>query len=131
VDVSETLIRHLVNPAGSKPVYVVSDLCFNLMRDPPTCPDRLSHEEQQELGVRLQDLGEIVFRRDDGPGPSPDELFQEIVLGPIVDEPGGLRVEGGTVCGGICGSGAVYVLEATDGGYEVTGTDDTYGRWVA
>ena len=131
LDVYETLIRHLANPAGPKPIYVLSDLCFNLMKDEPSCSDRLSHEEQEELGTRLKDLGDVVFRRDDEPGPSPDKLFQEIVLGPIVDKPDGLRVEGGTICGSTCGSGAVYILEAIHDGYAVTGTDDTYGTWVA
>jgi hypothetical protein len=81
--------------------------------------------------VRLQDLGDIVFRRDDEPGPSPEEPFQEILLGPIVERPDGLRVEGGSVCGGLCGTGAVYMLVVTEGGYEVTGTNDTYGSWIA
>ena len=87
-------------------------------------------EEQQELGVRLQDLGDIVFRRDDEPGPSPEEPFQEILLGPIVERPDGLRVEG--LClRRLCGTGAVYMLVVTEGGYEVTGTNDTYGSWIA
>ena len=95
------------------------------------CPDHLSSEEQQELTVRLQDLGDIVFRSHDDPGLSFDELFQEILLGPIVEKPDGLRVEGGSVCGGPCGTGPVYVLEATEDGYEVTGRDDQYGTWIA
>jgi hypothetical protein len=79
----------------------------------------------------LQDLGGVVFRSDDDPGPSPDDVFQGILLGPTVEKPDGLRVEGGSVCGGLCGSGAVYVLEATEDGYEVTGKDDAYGSWIA
>lgn len=130
VDVYEILIRRLADPEGSQPIYVVSDLCFNLMQAELTCPDDLSRDEQQELAARLQDLGDIVFRRNDEPRPSPEEPFQEILLGPIVERPDGLRVEGGAVCGILCGTGAVYVLVETDGGYEVTGTDDTFGSWI-
>jgi hypothetical protein len=130
--VYETLIRYLVDPEGSQPIYVLSDLCFQLMKsDDVNCPEHLSSEEQQELTVRLQDLGDIVFRSHDDPGPSPDEVFQEILLGPIVEKPDGLRVEGGSVCGGLCGTGSVYVLEATEDGYQVTGKDDQYGTWIA
>jgi hypothetical protein len=131
IDVYEALVRHLADPRGPKPIYVVSDLCFELMRGEQRCPDHLSRDEEQELGARLRDLGDIVFRRDDEPGPSPEESFQQILLSPIVDKPDGLRVEGGVVCGGLCGSGSVYVLEETEDGYEVTGTDDTYGSWIS
>jgi hypothetical protein len=131
LDVYEVLIRHLVNPRGTHPLYVLTDVCFGLMRGEPRCPDDLTSEDQQELGEALQDLGEIVFRSMDDPGPSPDEFFQQISLGPIVERPTGLRVEGGNVCGGVCGSGAVYVVVATESGYEVRGTDKAYGSWVA
>ena len=81
--------------------------------------------------MRLQDLGDIVFLRRDEPGPSPDEPFQEILLGPIVESPDALRVDGGSLCGGLCGTGAVYMLVETEDGYRVTGTDNTYGLWMA
>jgi hypothetical protein len=48
-----------------------------------------------------------VFLPNDEPGPPPDEPFQEILVGPIVERSDGLRVEGESVCGGVCGSGAV------------------------
>jgi hypothetical protein len=78
----------------------------------------------------MRDLGEIVFLSDDDPGP-PDEPFQEILVSPIVEQPDGLRVEGGSVCGALCGSGAVYIVVATEDGYKVSGTDDAYGSWIA
>ncbi len=131
VDAYEVLIRHLADPAGPAPIYVLTDLCFQLIEPQSTCPDRLSLEEEQELRARLQDLGEIVFIPTDDPGPSPEDSFQEILLSPIVETAGGLRVEGGSVCGGLCGSGAVYRLVATEEGYVVKGTDDTYGSWVS
>jgi len=130
VEVYETLIRHLADPEGSQPIYVLSDLCAQLMEPEVTCSDRLSREEQEELGMRLRDLGDIVFRAEDDPAFA-DEPFQEILLGPIVEKPDGLRVEGGSVCGGLCGSGAVYVLVATHDGYQVMGTDDSYGSWIS
>jgi hypothetical protein len=131
VDVYEALIRHLVNPDGTQPIYVPSDLCYQLMKERVTCPDRLTGEERSELKARLQDLGEIVFLPDKDVGTPLEEPFQEILLGPIVEAADGLRVEGGSVCGSVCGNGAVYVVAATEDGYKVTGTDDMYGAWVA
>ena len=72
-----------------------------------------------------------MFRSMDDPGLPPDGQFQEVLLGPIVDRPSGLRVEGGNVCGGLCGHGAVYIVVATENGYKVTGTDEQYGEWIA
>ena len=131
LEVYEVLIRHLVDPKGTQPIYVLTDLCFQLMRGESRCPDDLTLEEQQELGEDLQDLGDIMFRSMDDPGLAPDEQFQEVLLGPIVDRPNGLRVEGGSVCGGLCGHGAVYIVVATENGYKVTGTDERYGEWIS
>jgi hypothetical protein len=52
------------------------------------------------------------------------------LLGPILETPDGLRVEGGSVCGGLCGSQAMYIVVRTDAGYEVVGKEG-YGEWVA
>lgn len=131
VGIYEALIRHLVNPDGTQPIYIMSDLCYQLMKDMVTCPDHLSRGEQQDLRTRLDDLGDVVFLSNDEFEPSSDEPFQEIVLGPIVETADGLRVEGGSVCGAVCGNGAVYVVVATESGYRVSGTDETYGAWVA
>jgi hypothetical protein len=46
------------------------------MKGRPRCPDRLDREEQQELGEGLNDLGDILFRSMDDPGPPSDEQFQ-------------------------------------------------------
>jgi hypothetical protein len=133
LEVYETLIRHLFDPAGTQPIYVLSDLCYSLMKEQITCPDRLSGQERSELTARLKDLGEIVFlpNKEGGRSPDEDEPFQEILLGPIVAEADRFRVEGGSLCGSVCGNGAVYVVVATENGYKVTGTDDEYGQWVA
>ncbi len=55
----------------------------------------------------------------------------QILLGPIIEESDGLRIEGGSVCGGLCGSGAMYKLEPTDMGYRVAGKDLSYGTWIS
>ena len=132
LDVYEALVRHLVDPEGTQPIYVLSDLCSQLMESEVTCSDHLSRGGQQELSSRLQDVGDIVFISNDSEkAPSPDDFFQEILLGPIVEKPDGLRVEGGSVCGGLCGNGAVYIVVPSEDGYQITGTDDAYGMWVA
>ena len=132
LDVYEALVRHLVNPEGTQPIYVLSDLCSQLVESEVTCPDHLNRGERQELSSRLQNVGDIVFISNDSEkGPSPDDLFQEILLGPIVEKLDGLRVEGGSVCGGLCGNGAVYIVVPSEDGYQITGTDDAYGMWVA
>jgi hypothetical protein len=131
LEVYEAMIRHLADPDGSQPIFVLSELCMQLMEPEMTCPDDLTASEQRELEARLSDLGDVEFRPHGNPGVPPDEEFQEVLLGPIVERPDGLRVEGGVVCGGLCGSGAVYILVPTEEGYEVTGTDDSYGSWIA
>ena len=123
----EAMIRHL---AGRKqdPIYVSPELC-SMLGEPvgEPCSDRLSRIEQLQLASRLADLGGVVFS-DKGDS----EELPRILLGPIIEkESGGLRVEGGSVCGGLCGSGAMYIVAETDSGYEILGTDDSYGSWIA
>jgi hypothetical protein len=132
VDAYEALIRRLADPPnGEATIYVLSDLCMQLMSREPSCHGHLSRTDQQELALRLRDVGDLRFRGEDD-APDPGHLhFTEILLGPILANPDGLRVEGGLVCGSLCGTGAVYILEPTGDGYEVTGTDDSYGTWVA
>src|SRR5437867_9153026 len=62
LEVYEALIRRLARPESEQPIYVLSDLCFQLMTPNVRCPDRLTTEEQQQLGQRLRDLGRVVFR---------------------------------------------------------------------
>jgi hypothetical protein len=130
LEVYEALIRHLADPEGTQPIFVLSELCVQLMESEVTCPDRLTAAEQRELEARLSDLGDVEFRPHGNLVPEGEE-FQEVLLGPIVERPDGLRVEGGVVCGGLCGTGSVYILVPTETGYRVTGTDDSYGTWVA
>lgn len=131
-DAYEALIRYLADPER-EPIYVSPRLCFQLMEPDMSCPDHLSPAEQAELSQRLADLGHVRFTSEDGHGPEPgkDEPYQLITLGPVQEKPDGLRVEGGTVCGGLCGTGSVYILVASDDGYTVTGADESYGSWIA
>jgi hypothetical protein len=131
VAIYETMIRYLVDPKGAQPIYVNTKVCGMLMKSKTECPDPLSIEEQEALLPMLGDLGDIQFRNEDDPPLPFDEPIQEILLGPIVEKPDGLLVEGGSVCGGLCGTGSVFVLVETTGGYEVTGIDHTYGTWIA
>jgi hypothetical protein len=131
VEVYETLIRHLADADGPRPIYVDSELCFALMPISPRCQGHLSHDEQRALRTRLRDLGPIVFVSDRSDVLATKPSFQAISLSPIVERPDGLRVEGGDSCGSTCGTRRTYVVAATPDGYVVTGTDDTYGIGVA
>jgi hypothetical protein len=133
VGVYEAMIRYLAQPKPM-PIYVAVDLCFQLLPPAQGCPEKLSHDEEVELTNRLADLGKVDFRSASDPHPSPSQgelKIQGILLSPIVEEPDGLRVEGGTYCGNLCGKGAVYVVAPTASGYEVRGTDDSYGAWIS
>lgn len=125
----EALIRYLADRNLSGSIYVSADLCSMLAHTPgPSCSDRLTHAEQRELAARLEDLGKVIFQTDtDGRR----NRLPQILLGPIIEESDGLRIEGGSVCGGLCGSGAMYKLEPTDMGYRVAGRDLSYGTWIS
>jgi hypothetical protein len=125
----EALIRYLADRNLSGSIYVSADLCSMLAHTPgPACSDRLTHAEQRELAARLEDLGKVIFQTDtDGRR----NRLPQILLGPIIEESDGLRIEGGSVCGGLCGSGAMYKLEPTDMGYRVAGKDLSYGTWIS
>ena len=125
----ESLIRYLADRNGTGPIYVRAELCSMLAHTPgPACPDRLTQAEQRELSARLEDVGKVIFQTDvDG---RRDHL-PEILLGPIIERSDGLRIEGGSVCGGLCGSGAMYKLRPTASGYLVTGEDPSYGTWIS
>jgi hypothetical protein len=134
VGVYEAMIRELVDPrADGKVIYVNSKLCSYLGTrgdDLGRCPDLIAPDEQRVLVDRLIDLGPVEFVDAFGVGrvESPVTL-----LGPIIDSPDGLRVEGGYWCGPLCAGGSMYVVElvGSGSGYEVVGTDDSYGSWIS
>ena len=131
VGIYEAMLRELVgtpNADGSQQIHVSTELCSNLSGN-GGCHDRLTPEEQQGLADQLSDLGPVSFLNDGDPLVDvPGGVF---LLGPILETPDGLRVEGGFVCGGLCGSGAMYIVVPTGTGYEVSGKDPAYGMWVS
>jgi hypothetical protein len=133
IGVYEAMIRQLAGDhkdVGSGTIWVSDQLCSMLAdASGDSCSGRITPAEQEELIVRLADLGRIRFIQDGRPSLTGD--FHEILLGPIIEKPDGLRVEGGSLCGNLCGTGRMYILLPTETGYEVTGTDDTYGTWVS
>ena len=127
IGVYEAMIRRLADPKGDR-IYVRARLCSMLSSGVGTpCPDRLSAAEQRALSRRLADLGRVMFTASG----LPKQGQAQLLLGPILERSDGLRVEGGSVCGGLCGSGAMYIVVPTQTGYRVTGTDDSFGAWIS
>ena len=128
VGVYEAMIRELVLKERDALIAVNAELCSYLRGG--RCNDRIVQAEQDVLATRLQDLGQVVFV--DGLGRTSEEGTRRItLLGPIIDAPDGLRVEGGYWCGSLCAGGAMYIVERTDSGYKVVGTDPSYGSWIS
>ncbi len=132
VGVYESMIRELVDPApAGESIYVDRKLCSHLGTgdDFGGCSDRISPEEQAVLAERLVDLGQVEFV--DGVGEAGQDETPVTLLGPIIDTPDGLRVEGGYWCGPLCAGGQMYIVEPVGSVFEVTGTDHTYGSWIS
>ena len=120
-----------------KKIVIVSKLCANAggAEGPKGCDDELTAPEQDELALRLSDLGPpITFVED--PTPLYDEDWmtgapETIVLrlGTIAESGDGVEVGGSFGCGGLCGGGTTYLLEEKTGGWEVVGTTGT--AWIA
>jgi hypothetical protein len=135
----EAMARELAGTEGIdwKRVVIVSTLCENAgdAVEPKGCDEAFSAAEQDELALRLADLGaEIEFIED--PTPLYDDDWFEgppdlvvVRLGTIVEEGGGVQVGGSYGCGGLCGSGTTYLLEESPAGWEVVGT--TGPAWIA
>ena len=132
VGVYEAMIRELVREKErDAPIAVNAEVCSYLRGGRSGgCSDRIVRAEQDVLATRLQDLGQVVFV--DGLGGTSEEGVRRLtLLGPIIDTPDGLRVEGGYWCGPLCAGGNMYIVERTDSGYEVVGQDRSYGSWVS
>jgi TolB protein len=130
IAIYEALVRELLeihSETTGEPVVIWSRLCEHFTREGRSgaCSQRLSVAEQDALAARLVDLGPIRF--NDG--------FERgetmLLLGPILDTTKGIRVEGGYWCGSLCAGGAMYIVEDREGDYVVTGTDRSYGAWIA
>jgi hypothetical protein len=120
-----------------KKIVIVSRLCENAGAGdvPKGCDDELSAAEQDELALRLDDLGPPISFVED-PTPLYDEGWMTgapetlvLRLGTIVESGDGVEVGGSYGCGGLCGGGTTYVLEEKPSGWEVTGTTGT--TWIA
>jgi hypothetical protein len=120
-----------------KKIVIVSRLCENAggADVPEGCDDELSAPEQDELALRLADLGPPISFVED-PTPLYDEDWMTgapetlvLRLGTIVESGDGVEVGGSYGCGGLCGGGTTYVLEEKAGSWEVTGTTGT--AWIA
>jgi hypothetical protein len=131
VGVYAALIRFLVASPDTEgrigsDIHVDPTLCSI---DHSNCKDRLSDEEQTAIASQLGDLGTVRFIEGFSDGDP-----TKILLGPIDETADGTRVEGGSICGGLCGTGGTYIVEPTtsgDPGYVVTGIDRSYGTWIA
>jgi hypothetical protein len=135
VAVYEATIRYLARQPDAGGRIVVSDrICAVIDHGP--CDDELSPEELEALRSRLTDLGqvELVPAADIEHPPATEQMRSPrtyITLGPVTDGSEGTRVQAGTWCGNVCGVGAVYVVERTDDGFTITGTDPSYPVWVS
>ena len=135
----ESLAREVVGAEKIdwKKIVIVSRLCDNAggADVPEDCDDELSAAEQDELALRLTDLGAPISVVDD-PTPLYDEEWMTGVpetivvrLGTIAESADGVEVGGSFGCGGLCGGGTTYALEEKPGGWEVVGTTGT--AWIA
>ena len=135
----ESLARELVGAekAEWKKIVIVSKLCANAggAEGPKGCDDSLSAAEQDELALRLADLGAPINFLED-PTPLYDEDWmtgapETIVLrlGTIAESGDGVEVGGSFGCGGLCGGGTTYLLEEKSDSWEVVGT--TGPVWIA
>jgi hypothetical protein len=131
VGVYEAMIRKLVDEHGqASPIVIRARLCSYLRGQGfGGCSGQIRPAEQELLATRLRDLGRVLFIDDlaSNQGGAPSITL----LGPIIETPDGLRVEGGYWCGGLCAEGAMYVVKQVDSGYRVAGKDLTYGSWIS
>jgi hypothetical protein len=143
LDAYEAVLRHLhgADLGGRwRRVYVARSLCpsAGAPAEQGDCPERFSPAELAELRDRLTDLrGDVDFVGPDEARDVVDRIFDGraagsvlLRVGPLRQEPGGaLRVPGSYYCGGLCGGGAVWLVEFTGGRWMVTGSKG--GEWIS
>jgi hypothetical protein len=130
-DVYEAVIRHL---AGAEPfewneVVIVDDICSEAgeATGHTGCVDELASDDQAALVTRLSDLAPTVRFVDRAATQfDVDWVHSEprivLWLGPIEENGDNTRVAASFACGGTCGAGATWVLQATGDGWRVTGS---------
>ncbi|HWL89734.1 MAG TPA: hypothetical protein VNP90_00065 [Actinomycetota bacterium] len=139
MSIYESLAREVVGSENIewKKIVIVSVLCDNAggAEVPEGCDDELSAAEQDELALRLDDLGAPISFVED-PTPLYDDDWMTgapqilvLRLGTIAESGNAVEVGGSYGCGGLCGGGTTYVLEERTGGWEITGTKGM--TWIA
>jgi hypothetical protein len=136
VAVYEATIRYFADESSTgRRIYVNDRLCT--LREGVPCEDWLSAEEIAELRGRLTDLPGIDFlsAEEETALLAADRDARHpvtiITLGPISHGHAGILVEAEMTCGGLCGGGAYYAVEPTDGGYTVIGVPPGGDVWIA
>lgn len=139
LDVYETMIRHLAAQEAFSwnQIVVVRGICANAgsPMEKKGCGETFTAGEEAALIERLADVGSKVRFVEDPTPLFDDDWFQGepdrivVWLGPIEDEGGELHVGGSFGCGGLCGSGATWILREQGAGWKVTGS--TGSTWIA
>jgi len=133
------VIRDLIEgPDG--PVYVWTELCSGAEGaafgdDPDSCPDSLTPPEREAIASLLgEDVPLLEFVEEAEP------IGQEILerggaelvgLGPIEEVESRIQVAASHVCGNVCGSGSLWVVEETGEGWAITGPAPGHGVWIS
>lgn len=94
--------------------------------------DPMTAEMQEALATELEDLPDVRFVGYDGAidkeqGGLKMENAALVSLGSIPDGDERVEVRVGMLCGGLCGTWLTYVVVASGGGWEVTGTTGPVG----
>jgi hypothetical protein len=139
-DIYAAMIREVAGAEGPswERIFVVTRICDNAAdpAEPSGCADAFSEDDQAALTQALPKLADRLRFIDD-----PSRLYSDgwfggtgpttvvIRVGPIVRTDDGVEIGASYGCGGLCGSGTTYRLEASPDGWTVTGT--TGVSWIA
>lgn len=112
-------------------MYVNAQLCLG-EETAKNCPDRLSEDEQAAIEAAFPNRKvHFIEGTDVGGDRVLNSEAQVAWLGPPMVAKGRIQVVGSEVCGGLCGHGSVWLVEETNGQWQVTGTAPGYGSWIA
>jgi len=139
IGVYAAVIRDVIE-FRTDPVYVWTELCSSAEGaafgdDLEACPDSLSSSEQEAIAsVLAADVPQLEFVQE------AEAIAQDIFdhggaelvrLGPIEEVEGRTQVAASHVCGNLCGSGSVWVVEETEDGWAITGPAPGHGVWIS
>lgn len=122
------------------PVYAWTELCSSAEgagfgKDPEACTDSLSSAEQDAISSLLAaDVPQLEFVEE--AEAIARDIFDhggaELIRLGTIDEVGGrTQVAASHVCGNLCGSGSVWVVEETEEGWTITGPAPGHGVWIS